>query len=106
MPDAGVRLDRETAELPEDSIATPAPDLVPGQIARDGPRERQGGREPQAEASGPGQGAGTEEDGLSGHRWHELLDDHRPEQGRVPVRADEEVQAPHARESTTSPRRG
>jgi hypothetical protein len=44
-------------------MATPAPDLVPDEVAQHRARQRKRRREPQAEVSGPGQGAGAEEKG-------------------------------------------
>jgi hypothetical protein len=57
--------------------------------------EGEGRREPQTEVTGAGQGTGTEEQRLSRHRWHELLDDHRAKEGRIAVRTNEDVQTCH-----------
>ncbi len=47
----------------------------------------------QAQVAGPGEGAGTEEEGLSRHRRHKLFDDHAAKEGRIAVRANEDLQA-------------
>src|SRR5207244_11802706 len=81
--------------------APDAPDLVPDEIAHDGARERKRRREPEAEAAVPGQGAGTQEKGLARHRGHELFEDHPAEEGRIAIRANEEVEAVHLKLSET-----
>jgi hypothetical protein len=77
-------------------MATPAPDLVPDEVAHHRTRERERRREPQAEVAGPGQGASTEENGLSRHRWHKLFHEHAAKEGRIAVRANEDFQAFHS----------
>ena len=102
LSDTRVRLDREPTHPLEDPMPTDAPDLVPDEVAEHRACERQRRREPQAEVAGPGQGAGTEEEGLSRHRWHELLDDHAAKEGRIAVDANEDFQAFHS-ESPRAP---
>ena len=80
-------------------MATAAPDLVPDEVARHRARERKRRREPQTEVAGPGQGASTEEEGFSRHRWHKLFEDHAAKEGRIAVRANEDFQAFHSASS-------
>ena len=46
--------------------------------------------------AGPGQGAGTKEEGPSRQRWHKLFEDHATKGSRIAVRTNEDFQAFHS----------